>query len=189
MPSFAFLQKDESIHRNLIQKAYKSLLSDNEDNLVHVILKNNKKVSVNRSIFKLFSPFISSIIGDSSSDNSPVIILPDCSRKYFTSFIEILTEGTTRTMKNLKNAVEKIQSLAECLGIKMTNLVSKQKVGEHFASRSLTIRSLSQQFIDSKVPNVLVEKEHSDENLIHSSDDDVIEIISSDDEDIHEVNC
>ena len=101
----------------------------------------------------------------------------------------MLTEGTTKTLKNIKNAVKKIQSLAECLGIKMTNLVSNQEVGEHSTLGSLSIRSLSQQFIDSKVPNVLVENEDNDENLISSSVDDVIEIISSDDEDIFEVNC
>ena len=203
MPSFAFLQKDESIHRNLIQKAYESLLlSENEDNLIYVILKNNKKVSVNRSIFKLFSPFISSIIGDSSSDSNHILILPDYSRKYFNCLIEILTEGTAslNTLKNIENAVEKIKSLAECLGIEMTNLVSNQEAEQNSPIGSLAIRSLSHQFIDSKVPNVLVENEDTataatgtDEILIslqqHSRpSDDVIEIISSEEEDIYENN-
>lgn len=197
MPSFAFLQKDGSIHRNLIHKAYESLLNDSEeDTLIHVLLKNNKKVSVNGSIFKLFAPLISSIIGDSSSASNPMIILPDFSRKCFNCLIEILTEGTTtlKTLKNIENALEKIQSLAECLGIEMTNLVSNQEAEQNPSTGSLTIRSLSQQFIDSKVPNILVENEDVDENLISLQQcprpsDDVIEIISSEEEDLYEINC
>ena len=67
MPSFAFLQKDEEIHRNLIQNVYNSLISDNDDNLIHVTLKNDVKMSVNTAIFKMFSPLINSIISDNVS--------------------------------------------------------------------------------------------------------------------------
>ena len=189
---FCILQKDESIHRNLIQKAYKSLLSDNEDNLVHVILRNNKKVSVNRSIFKLFSPFISSIIGDSSSDNSPVIILPDCSRKCFTSLIEILTEGTTaaKIFKNPNDEVKDIKCLAQCLGIDLSNLMLEQNLKiQPKVKESLRIKTFSHIFNYAEVPNILsyAQKRNNDEeegmtNLNQPSPGNLLEIVSGDDE-------
>ena len=158
MPSYAFLERDENTHGGLIQKAYNYLLSDNEKNEIQVILKHDKKVSVNGSILRLFSPFISSILSDNLSSVLE-IILPDFCEKHFRCLVEILTEGTTTTdsFKDASVAVKKIKSLAKCLNINMGNLLSIEVRSPPIGN--LTIRNLSQQFIDSEAPNLLEENE------------------------------
>ena len=189
MPSYAFLERDDNTHGELIQKAYSYLLSDNEKNEIQVTLKHEKKVCVNGSIFKLFSPFISSIVSDIPFSDLE-IILPDFSEKHFRCLVEILTEGSTTTdsFKDASVAVKKIKSLAKCLNINMGNLLSIEV--HHPPEGSLTIGSLSQQFIDSEVPNVLEENKddenHDDNDVMiieQVSSSKMVQIISSDDED------
>ena len=115
MQSLTFLE-DERIHRDLIQKAYESLISDHGD--VTVIMKDNKKVkAASSALLKVFSSTIKSIMTEKCSDDL-VVVLPDFDEKHFTCLIDILTEGTTmlKTMKNVYEDIEKITDLSEYLG-------------------------------------------------------------------------
>ena len=98
MPSYVFLEKDENIHNELIQKIYNSWLSDdNDDDLIRVILKDNQEVKVHLSIFKLFSSSYSSLLSTYSCGKS-AILLPDFDEECLNCLIDILTEGTTKAI-------------------------------------------------------------------------------------------
>ena len=194
MPSFAFLQKDEEIHRNLIQNVYNSLISGNDDNLIHVTLKNDVKMSVNAAIFKLFSPLINSIISEKTYA-TPEIILPDFSVVPFRYLIDILTNGSallSRSKKQCKILHKGIQCLAASLGININlNKVVSNKEDQIQPSEGLTISSLSYQFIEAEVPNILESVDNQGGNEAKTSlkqPSDVIEV-SDDDEDIQVDQC
>ena len=191
MPSLAFLEKDKSTHGDLILRAYKSFVSDEYENVIYVIMGDNKKVSVNGSLFRVFSPLISSILSDNNPKEVPEIILPDFSEEEFTWLIEILTQGSTR-LKNIGSLdVLDIKCLAQCLGIVMNNLEFTQ---DETRTSSLRIRIMSEQFVDAEVPNDLVknEKDNHDDDDVYEKDvtvveqpsaSNVIEILSDNDED------
>ena len=192
MPSFVFFEKDESIHKELIQMTYKSWLSDDNNNdLIRFILKDNKKVRVNLSIFKLFSSSFSSLLSANSSDNS-VILLPDFDERCLNCLIEILTEGTTaaKTFKNPKDEVKDIKCLAQCLGIDLSNLMLEQNLKiQPKVKESLRIKTFSHILNYAEVPNILsyAQKRNNDEeegmtNLNQPSPGNLIEIGSGDDE-------
>ena len=130
-----------SKHKDLIRKAYESLLNDYNHNPLHVVLKDNKKVSVNGSLIRVFSPFISSILSDNTK-NVPEIMFPDFSEECFTCLIEILTDGTTtpKTLKNTGHDLSSIKCLAQCLGIEMNNLeFTQDKTGTSTANLRIRI--------------------------------------------------
>ena len=102
MPSYLFLERDGNIHKELIQKVYKSWIDDNNEEMIRVILKDNQEVKVHLSIFKLFSSSYSSLLSTYSSGKS-AILLPDFDEECLNCLIDILTEGTTKAIKNPKD--------------------------------------------------------------------------------------
>ena len=190
MPSFVFFEKDESIHKELIQMTYKSWLSDDYNNdLIRIILKDSKKVRVNLSIFKLFSSSFGSLLSANSSVNS-VILLPDFDVECLNCLIEILTEGTTRakTFKNPNDEVKDIKCLAQCLGIDLRNLMLEQNL-KILPKESLRIKTFSHIFNYAEVPNILSDAskgnnivEEDMTNLNQPSPGNLLEMMSGDDE-------
>ena len=201
MPFVVFREKDADFHKELIQNAYQSFINDID--MLNVIFKNSKKVRVNVSIFKLFSSLIRSILRDYCSDpfngNNleatstsyfPEIILADFSEEHWKCLAEILSNGATsqETVKNIENDIEKIKCLAECFGIDMTNLVFSHDGKGESKSRSIKIRTLSLQFIDSDVPNDLDDNgeecdyDPDEVTFVEQPSSNVIEILASDEE-------
>ena len=192
MPSFVFFEKDESIHKELIQMTYKSWLSDDYNNdLIRIILKDSKKVRVKMSIFKLFSSSFSSLLSANSSDNS-VILLPDFDEKCLNFLIDILTEGTT-TAKAFINPsgldeVKEIKCLAQCLGVDVSNLVVIEQNQKIQPMQSFRIKTFSHVFNYAEVPNILLDAtkgNNDDEEDVTDVDQlspNLLETISSDDE-------
>ena len=87
------LLEDEIIHRDLIQMAFKSSISDNN---ITIIMRDDKKVNATSSaLLKVFSSTIKSIMTENCSDDDLVVVLPDFDKKHFTCLIDILAKGTT----------------------------------------------------------------------------------------------
>ena len=191
MTSFIFLDKGESIQREVILKAFKSFIDNNDNKFVKVRLKDNCSLNINSAILKVFSSTFSSILSKNSSENLE-LILPDFDEVTLISLIDILTEGTTRRKTFLKEDIHEIKCLAACFGIDMKNLkLDPQDPKIEPRPPSLQIRSLSRHFVDAEVPVVDLsdDEEIIDVELEHSSPDDVKEVIISVDEESPEDSC
>ena len=81
--------------------------------------------------------------------------MPDFDEECLNCLIDILTEGTTKAIKNPKDEVEDIKCLAQCLGIDVTNLQLTQ---------SLRIKTFSHLFKHAEVPNFLLEATDGNNN-------------------------
>lgn len=122
MPSYLFLERDGNIHKELIQKVYKSWIDDNNDEMIRVILKDKREVKMPLSVFKMFSSY--SPLLNSENIGKSAIFLPDFGEECLISLIEILSNGVSKrqSLKDPREAVEETKLLARSLGIEVRNL-------------------------------------------------------------------
>ena len=119
MDLYSLCRKDE-VHKDLITEAYNSFICNDTRNVLSFTLQDNCIFkNVNSSMFRVFSPLISSILQDIPEARGD-IILPDFDEETFRDLIEILSFGYTRSLDNLP--LNNLKSLAKCLSISMDNL-------------------------------------------------------------------
>ena len=128
-------------HKTFVADAYHSFLGNDAKNVMTFTLEDNCIVkNVNSSMFRVFSPLISSILRE-FPDSSPDFILPDFKEDCFRHLIEVLTFGHTKVSEN--SSGKDLKCLAQCLDIQMDSLCSNVKISQ-----------ISQTFLDSEIPNI-----------------------------------
>ena len=168
-------------------------------NPVTVILRDNLIIrNVNSSILRIFSPFLNSILGDippCDLGTNPEIILPDVDEDCFNYLMEMLVGGSTNITsltKSGKFTVNEILSLAKCLGVtfKSLKIIDRNEGDETENETTVRISKISQNFLDSMVPNLLeihnnnttaTETEDSSISRIDLSSDGIIDSSSDTD--------
>ena len=121
MDLYSLCRKDE-VHKDFITEAYNSFICNDTRNVLSFTLQDNCILkNVNSSMFRVFSPLITSILQDIPEAGGD-IILPDFDEETFRDLIKVLSFGYTRSLNNLP--LNNLKSLAQCLSIPMDNLSS-----------------------------------------------------------------
>ena len=107
-------------HTTFVADAYHSFLGNDAENVMTFTLEDNCIVkNVNSSMFRVFSPLISSILRE-FPDSSQDFILPDFKEDCFRHLIEVLTFGHTKVSGS--SSGKDLKCLAQCLDIQMDTL-------------------------------------------------------------------
>jgi len=121
MDLYSLSRKDE-VHKDFITDSYNSFICKDTRNVLSFTLQDNCIIkNVNSSMFRVFSPLITSILQDIPEAGGD-IILPDFDEESFRDLIEVLSFGYTRALDDM--SLNNLKSLAQCLSISMDNLSS-----------------------------------------------------------------
>ena len=94
---FLSFSRDEIVHRNVISEAFRTYLAtdfEDQPNKFTFIFGDQRTMEF-VGIFKVFSPFLNSILTDFSPSESKSIIIPDFSLGSFQHLCHLLATGVT----------------------------------------------------------------------------------------------
>ena len=123
MDLYSLCRKDE-VHKDFITEAYNSFICNDTRNVLSFTLQDNCIFkNVNSSMFRVFSPLITSILQDIPEAGGD-IILPDFDEESFRDLIEVLSFGYTRALDDMSSVCQSWQCYPLSTLVLSTNITS-----------------------------------------------------------------